>query len=262
MQTDRSVQQATIDLSMYYRDPSGRPLLAGRRRMQPLPEPIAPTPLIFEQSLARALAAQAAGRFAEEIAPVTEQVFEGKGLKPRRLALPRKVTEVSADSHVRPTPIEALAKLKPVFGGVQTGGNSSAIVDGAAAVVMVGEDRAADLETLAARPDVLSLTLEQAVRELLPVRVITAEEADQLSYGRFLDPVGLDGLYAVLLDDGTLELRSERDGKGDGRVYHVAFTASDAFGASCSGEATVCVPHDQGHAGCGDGGAQYPSGVP
>jgi outer membrane protein TolC len=58
VQTDRSVQQATIDLSMYYRDPSGRPLLAGRRRMQPLPEPIAPTPVIFEQSLARALAAR------------------------------------------------------------------------------------------------------------------------------------------------------------------------------------------------------------
>ncbi|MCB4823367.1 thiolase family protein [Roseicella aerolata] len=97
------------------------------------------------ESFARALAAQAAGRFAEEIAPVTEQVFEGKGLKPRRLALPRKVTEVSADSHVRPTPIEALAKLKPVFGGVQTGGNSSAIVDGAAAVVVTTGAVAASL---------------------------------------------------------------------------------------------------------------------
>lgn len=50
----------------------------------------------------------------------------------------------------------------------------------------------------------LTLTLEQAVRELLPVRVITLDEADQLSYGRFLPPVGLEGLYAVLLDDGTV----------------------------------------------------------
>lgn len=87
-------------------------------------------------SFERALAAVAAGRFAEEIAPVTEQIFEGKGLKPRKLALPRKVAEVAQDTHIRPTPIEALAKLKPVFGGVQTGGNSSAIVDGAAAVVV------------------------------------------------------------------------------------------------------------------------------
>ena len=88
------------------------------------------------ESFARAVEAQAAGRFAEEIAPVTGQVFEGPGLKPRRLALPRKLGEVAQDTHIRPTPVEVLAKLAPVFGGVQTGGNSSAIVDGAAAVVV------------------------------------------------------------------------------------------------------------------------------
>jgi acetyl-CoA C-acetyltransferase len=97
------------------------------------------------ESFSRALEAQAAGRFAAEIAPVVDAVFEGKGLKPRRLSLPRKVAEVSADSHVRPTPLEALAKLKPVFGGVQTGGNSSAIVDGAAAVVLTTRAVAAGL---------------------------------------------------------------------------------------------------------------------
>jgi outer membrane protein TolC len=58
VQADRSVQQATIDLSMFYRDPAGKPLLAGRKRMRPVPEPIAPTPLLFEQSLARAMAAR------------------------------------------------------------------------------------------------------------------------------------------------------------------------------------------------------------
>jgi len=88
------------------------------------------------ESFARAIAAQEAGRLAAEIAPITEAVFEGKGLKPRRLSLPRKVEQVSADTHIRPTPLDALARLKPVFGGVQTGGNSSAIVDGAAAVVI------------------------------------------------------------------------------------------------------------------------------
>ena len=58
VQTDRAVQQATIELSMYYRDPAGKPLLAGRKRMRPLPLPVAPTPLLFEQSLARAMAAR------------------------------------------------------------------------------------------------------------------------------------------------------------------------------------------------------------
>jgi acetyl-CoA C-acetyltransferase len=95
------------------------------------------------ESFSRAIAAQAAGRFAEEIAPISDTVFEAEGMKPRRMSLARKAGEVSADSHIRPTPIEVLAKLKPVFGGVQTGGNSSAIVDGAAAVVVTSAAAAA-----------------------------------------------------------------------------------------------------------------------
>src|SRR3712207_3101386 len=76
------------------------------------------------ETFRRAVEAQAAGRFAEEIAPVTEQVFEAPGMKPRRLKLPRSAKgEVAQDSHIRPTPVEVLAKLSPVFGGVQTGGN-------------------------------------------------------------------------------------------------------------------------------------------
>lgn len=88
------------------------------------------------ESFARAVTAQQAGHFVEEIAPITETVFEAEGMKPRRLKLPRKTGEVAQDTHIRPTPLEVLAKLPPVFGGVQTGGNSSAIVDGAAAVVV------------------------------------------------------------------------------------------------------------------------------
>ncbi|HVY83055.1 MAG TPA: thiolase family protein, partial [Steroidobacteraceae bacterium] len=43
---------------------------------------------------------------------------------------------VDADTHVRPTSVEILARLRPAFGGVQTGGNSSGIVDGAAAALV------------------------------------------------------------------------------------------------------------------------------
>jgi cysteine-rich repeat protein len=49
---------------------------------------------------------------------------------------------------------------------------------------------------------------------------------------------------AVINPGGTVLLRSERSGKGDGRVYHVSFTASDLEG-SASGVVTVCVPHDR-----------------
>src|SRR5262249_30992754 len=53
-------------------------------------------------------------------------------------------------------------------------------------------------------------------------------------------------------------VRAERNGNGDGRVYHLAFTATDPAGATCSGEVKVCVPHAQGHGKhCVDGGATY-----
>ena len=39
---------------------------------------------------------------------------------------------------------------------------------------------------------------------------------------------------AVIQADGTVLLRAERANSGDGRVYHVAFTASDGYGGSCS----------------------------
>ena len=61
-----------------------------------------------------------------------------------------------------------------------------------------------------------------------------------------------------------LQLRAEREGPpGDGRVYHVNFTASDNQGGVCTGSVTVCVPHDQSQpVGCGDGGPLYDSTLP
>jgi acetyl-CoA C-acetyltransferase len=88
------------------------------------------------RSFARALAAQASGFLAGEIAPVVSESFEAGGLKSRGIRLKGEAKELSADTHVRPSPVEALAKIKPAFGGVQTGGNSSAIVDGAAAAIV------------------------------------------------------------------------------------------------------------------------------
>jgi len=52
-----------------------------------------------------------------------------------------------------------------------------------------------------------------------------------------------------------VRLRAERAGGGDGRVYVVAYTATDANGASCSGTVTVSVPHDRGGAAALDSDA-------
>lgn len=57
----------------------------------------------------------------------------------------------------------------------------------------------------------------------------------------------------------TVQVRADRLGQGDGRVYHLAFTASDGRGGSCAGEVTVCVPHDAARRTCGDGGGIHDS---
>lgn len=80
-------------------------------------------------SQTRAARAIAAGRFDEEIVPVT---IEGK----------KGATTFSRDEHPFPDPtIEKLGKLPPVFSkaGTITAGNSSGITDGAAAVLVAGE---------------------------------------------------------------------------------------------------------------------------
>jgi len=42
---------------------------------------------------------------------------------------------------------------------------------------------------------------------------------------------------------GVASIRAERDGNGNGRVYRIAFTASDNKGGSCEGSLSVSVPH-------------------
>jgi acetyl-CoA C-acetyltransferase len=93
-------------------------------------------------SFAKAVAAQEAGWFNAEIVPVTDERFELEGLRPRGIRLAGKAQVADRDTHPRPTPVEVLAKLRTVFkDGVQTGGNSSALTD-AAAAALVGDEAA------------------------------------------------------------------------------------------------------------------------
>jgi acetyl-CoA C-acetyltransferase len=87
-------------------------------------------------SFARALAAQKSCFLGSEIVPVVSEVFECTGYNRRGIRLPQQTESFREDSHVRPSPVEVLAKLRPVFGGVQTAGNSSGVVDGAAATLV------------------------------------------------------------------------------------------------------------------------------
>ena len=90
-----------------------------------------------ERSFAGAVAAQADGFLGGEIVPVISEHFTLDGYETRGIRLPGKIGSVDKDTHPRLSPADVLAKLRTVFpGGVQTGGNSSALVDGAAAAVV------------------------------------------------------------------------------------------------------------------------------
>jgi Calx-beta domain len=56
----------------------------------------------------------------------------------------------------------------------------------------------------------------------------------------------------------AVELRAERDAKGDGRAYRIEFTVSDGRGGECSGTALAGVPHDAKHRWI-DSGASFNS---
>jgi len=92
-------------------------------------------------SFDRAVTALEKGIFKEEITPVKNTVFEIEGLKSRKLNLPKAISVLENDEHVRPTTMEALSKLPTVFDkvGVLTAGNCSGIVDGAASVIIANQ---------------------------------------------------------------------------------------------------------------------------
>jgi acetyl-CoA C-acetyltransferase len=115
--------------------------------------------------------AQAAGRFADELV---------------------ELPDLAADEHPRPdSSMEALAALKPAFrkGGSVTAGNSSGMNDGAAALVIASEEKAAELgaEPLAAfrgaavagvDPRVMGIGPIPAVQKLLARTGVDAADID------------------------------------------------------------------------------------
>ncbi|HEY2944810.1 MAG TPA: thiolase family protein [Vicinamibacteria bacterium] len=132
------------------------------------------------RSQQRAGRAQAEGRFDAEIVPVRVPAKKGE-------------EEMRRDEHLRPeTTVASLAKLPAVFkpeGGTVTAGNSSGITDGAAAMVVLSAERAAELGVKAmARvvglasagvdPHVMGIGVVPAVRRLLERCSLRLEDCD------------------------------------------------------------------------------------
>jgi acetyl-CoA C-acetyltransferase len=176
-------------------------------------------------SFAKAVAAQQSGFHAGEIVPVVSEKFELDGYATRSIKLQGKLTEVAQDTHARLSPVEVLAKLRAVHaGGVQTGGNSAALVDAAAAaVVSSGAYAKAHGKKALARvvaaavvgvpPEIMGIGPAPAIRLLLQRAGLTldqvgrfeineAQGAQTLSVGREL---GLD-LSKLNVNGGAIAL--------------------------------------------------------
>lgn len=137
----------------------------------------------------KALAAIATGKFEQEIVPVTV-TNAGLGKNPAKTE--NKAAEFKIDEGPRAdTSAEALAKLKPAFHakGTVTAGNSSQTSDGAAAAVVISEQRAKELNiqpmarfvsfaTAGVSPEIMGIGPVDAIPKALKLAGLTLDQID------------------------------------------------------------------------------------
>jgi len=141
-------------------------------------------------SQTRAVEAQANGHFDKEIIPVTVPAHKDVDKEGNEIDVPETI--VTKDDGPRPgTTLEKLAALKPVFkpDGTVTAGNACPLNDGAAAVLVMSEEKAGALglkpkariiaSTVAAiRPEVMGLGPIPAIKQLLENTGMKIEDID------------------------------------------------------------------------------------
>jgi acetyl-CoA C-acetyltransferase len=166
------------------------------------------------RSFDRAVKAQADGFLGGEIAPVTTEAFEADGLHARGI---RVKDAVKADTHIRPSSAEQLAKIKPAFGGVQTGGNSSAIVDGAAAILVGTQDYARKLgkaplarilasAAVGVPPEIMGIGPVPAIQAVLKRAGLKLEEIDRFEINEAFGAQVMACARALPLDEDKLNV--------------------------------------------------------
>ncbi len=169
------------------------------------------------RSFQRAVQAQQSGFLAGEIAPVRSEEFAREGYNARGIRLARDSNEVDRDTHIRPSSVEQLAKIRPAFGGVQTGGNSSAIVDGAAAALAVSGDYAksrgkAPLARLVAGtvagvpPEIMGIGPVPAIQAALEKAGLTLADIDRFEINEAFGAQVMACARALDLDEDKLNV--------------------------------------------------------
>jgi acetyl-CoA C-acetyltransferase len=141
-------------------------------------------------SQTRAVAAQESGHFDKEIVPVTVAAHKDVDREGNEIDVPETI--VTKDDGPRPgTTLEALAGLRPVFkeDGTVTAGNACPLNDGAAALLIMSEEKAKAAgftprariiaSTVAAiRPEVMGLGPIPAIQALLKNTGMTIDDID------------------------------------------------------------------------------------
>jgi hypothetical protein len=153
----------------------------------------------------------------------------------------------------RSTSFPTVNAFQPDFGGAESD----------AFVVKIAFDTPPDCSAAFAAP----ASLRPANGKSVPISIegVTDPDGDPITLAvtaiRQDEPLTRAGVPdATGLSTSSPQVRADRAGKGDGRVYHLDFEARDDKGGTCTGTVTVCVPHDQRPGTtCGDGGALFDS---
>jgi 3-oxoadipyl-CoA thiolase len=209
----------------------------------------------------RAIAAIDNGKFAEEIVPVTV---------PQRKGEP-KIVETDERPR-RDTNMESLARLRPAFreGGTVTAGNSSGLNDGAAALLVMSEDKARELKlkpmarilssaAAGVPPGIMGLGPVQAVKKALAranltlkdIGLIELNEAFAVQSLAVIEDLGLD-LQIVNVNGGAVALGHPLGCSGarilTTLLHEIKRRAKDHQDHPYYGLATLCVGVGQGEA--------------
>lgn len=97
--------------------------------------------------------------------------------------------------------------------------------------------------------------IRQVNHKMVPVAIVGVTDPDNDPVQIKVTAIGQDEPLSGLGSGNTLfdaagvgassvQVRAERSGQGDGRVYRIAFDALDGKGGKCSGSVKVEVPHD------------------
>jgi acetyl-CoA C-acetyltransferase len=167
-------------------------------------------------SHARAVAAAAEGRFADEIVPVTMPQRKGDPIVVAADECPRQ--EASRES---------LAKLRPVFadGGTVTAGNASAIADGSSALVIASREAASELgvrplaelvshATVAVPAEIMGLGETRAAQRVLRKAGLSAADVDLAELNEAFACVSVLAARELGLDSSRVNVNGGAIGPG------------------------------------------------